>query len=78
MLLSLPTSPSETIAKQPRAGVASVMVRAMTALWTWRRRMKHRAELAEFLERADDRLLSDINLTRAILADEAGKPFWRE
>ena len=78
MLLSLPTPQSETRQPRPRVAPRSVLVRALTAVWAWRRRMKHRAELASLLERVDDRLLSDVNLNRATLANEAGKPFWQE
>ena len=74
---SLPRlSPRKFGAIQPdlRAAVAS----ARRRLHAWRRRQTDRAALRQLLERADDRMLGDISLTRAALADEAGRPFWQE
>jgi len=42
-------------------------------LAVWRRRLRDRAELAQF----DNRGLRDIGLTPAEAAYEIGKPFWR-
>lgn len=47
------------------------------ALWAWKTRLRHRSELRDLMERADDRMLGDVGLTRARVADEAGRPFWR-
>ncbi|MEQ9125444.1 MAG: hypothetical protein RIM80_23080 [Alphaproteobacteria bacterium] len=62
-------------ARKPTARM--VAAKALGALWTWRRRHVERVELERLLDRADDRMLSDVGLTRSIVADEAGKPFWR-
>ena len=67
-----------TTKTSPRTERPSLVARTLGAVWAWRRRMRNRAELRRVLERADDRLLADIGLTRAGLADEAGKPFWEE
>lgn len=40
----------------------------------WLRRLRDRAELAQF----DERSLQDIGLTRAEAEYEASKPFWRD
>ncbi len=61
----------------PKPGLRPAAVKILTAVWAWRRRQQHRAELRHLLERADDRMLADVGLTRSIVADEAGKPFWR-
>ena len=50
---------------------------AFAAVWGWKTRARNRAELRALLERADDRMLGDVGLTRAQVADEAGRPFWR-
>jgi len=62
-------------ARKPNA--RPVAAKALHALWTWRRRRAERAELTRLLDRADDRMLADVGLTRSIVADEAGKPFWQ-
>ena len=64
-----------TGARRPTLGAA--LARALGAFWQWRRNAKHRAELRRLLENADDRMLADVGLTRSVVADEAGKPFWR-
>ncbi len=48
--------------------------RIFAALQEWRRRGRDRAELARF----DERMLSDIGITRADLWREINKPFWRK
>jgi uncharacterized protein YjiS (DUF1127 family) len=46
----------------------------IATLRVWRRRMRERDQLA----RLDDRMLSDIGLTRVDADYLANKPFWRE
>jgi uncharacterized protein YjiS (DUF1127 family) len=46
----------------------------VATLRTWRRRMRERDQLG----RLDDRMLTDIGLTRADAEYFASKPFWRE
>jgi uncharacterized protein YjiS (DUF1127 family) len=48
--------------------------RALAVLGEWRRRIRDRAELAAL----DDRMLSDIGITRADAEFLSRKPFWRE
>ena len=48
--------------------------RVFTALREWRHRSRERAELARF----DERMLSDIGITRAEVWREINKPFWRK
>ena len=48
--------------------------RVFAALHEWRRRSRDRAELARF----DERMLSDIGITRADVWREINKPFWRK
>jgi uncharacterized protein YjiS (DUF1127 family) len=48
--------------------------RALAVLRDWRRRSRDRAELAAL----DDRMLSDIGITRADAEFLSRKPFWRE
>lgn len=50
------------------------IARAFTLLREWRRRIRDREKLAAL----DDRMLSDIGLTRAEAEFLSGKPFWRE
>lgn len=59
----------EPLAEATRSGLMS----AMTTLLVWRERTRQRRELAAL----DDRMLTDLGLTRAAVEDEAGKPFWR-
>lgn len=87
IVLSLPeTSPTaETAAATPvsakrpnvRAAAIHIGQKTVSALWAWKTRLRHRAELRDLMERADDRMLSDVGLNRARLSDEAGRPFWR-
>ena len=44
----------------------------MNRLFTWRRRARQRAALADLT----DRMLDDIGITRAQAMGEAAKPFW--
>jgi uncharacterized protein YjiS (DUF1127 family) len=46
----------------------------VATLRAWRQRLRERDQLA----RLDDRMLSDIGLTRADAQYLASKPFWRE
>ena len=48
--------------------------RIFAVLREWRRRCRDRAELARF----DERMLSDIGITRADVWREINKPFWRK
>ncbi len=49
-------------------------IRRPAAVWRlWRRRLSARRELASLSERD----LGDIGLSRAAVADEIAKPFWR-
>ena len=48
--------------------------RVFAALHEWRRRSHDRAELARF----DERMLSDIGITRADVWHEINEPFWRK
>jgi len=52
----------------------SAVVRVFGALREWRRRSKDRAQLAAL----DDRMLTDIGISRAEAEFLANKPFWRE
>jgi uncharacterized protein YjiS (DUF1127 family) len=47
--------------------------RALSGLFLWHARARSRATLAGL----DDRLLADIGLSRADVARECDKPFWR-
>jgi uncharacterized protein YjiS (DUF1127 family) len=51
-----------------------LLARALARWREWRRRSRDRAKLASF----DDRMLSDIGLTRAEAEFLSRKPFWRE
>lgn len=48
--------------------------RVLATLREWRRRARDREQLTKF----DDRMLSDIGLTRADAEFLGNKPFWRE
>jgi uncharacterized protein YjiS (DUF1127 family) len=52
----------------------SAAARVFGALREWRRRSKDRAELAAL----DDRMLTDIGISRAEAEFLANKPFWKE
>ena len=67
----------------PRAGLApssdalgtlrAVAVRAVGVLFEWQVRARQRYHLETF----DDHLLKDVGLSRADVAREVSKPFWR-
>lgn len=59
------------------AGFAAAVVRALETLWTWRKRIQQRAEARRILERADDRMLQDVGITRSMLVESASRPFWQ-
>jgi uncharacterized protein YjiS (DUF1127 family) len=67
-----------SVAEVPRHSalhwVSHAVARLSTTLRAWRRRAKHRAELAAL----DDRMLADIGLSRAEAEFLGNKPFWRE
>ncbi|MGZ0187770.1 MAG: DUF1127 domain-containing protein [Alphaproteobacteria bacterium] len=65
-------------AKVGKSSVRLVAVKLLGMVSAWRRRMRHRAELRHLLDRADDRMLSDVGLSRPDLCDEAGRPFWQK
>lgn len=56
-----------------RIHAARFFVAALEALLTWQARANERAHLAAL----DDRMLRDIGLSRADVAQECAKPFWR-
>ncbi len=51
----------------------AVAVRAIDVVFDWQERARQRYHLETF----DDHLLKDIGLSRADVAREAAKPFWR-
>ncbi len=51
----------------------AVAVRAIDVLFEWQERARERYHL----ESLDDHLLKDLGLSRADVAHEASKPFWR-
>jgi uncharacterized protein YjiS (DUF1127 family) len=54
-------------------GLGPGIVRVLELVDTWLGRRRQRLDLG----RLDDRMLKDLGLTRADVAREAGKPFWR-
>lgn len=56
-----------------RRGGAGRLQRLIDALLLWQERARQRHELAQL----DDRMLRDIGITRAEVAREWAKPFWR-
>jgi uncharacterized protein YjiS (DUF1127 family) len=60
--------------RRPAHSVGTAAVRVFGALREWRRRSKDRALLAAL----DDRMLTDIGISRAEAEFLANKPFWRE
>jgi uncharacterized protein YjiS (DUF1127 family) len=56
-----------------RASFVSRIQATLDALETWLSRRRQRLDLAGL----EDRLLADIGLTRADVARETAKPFWR-
>lgn len=75
--MSVTVSISVAHERQAKPRFQASVEKALTIVWTWRRRMRDRAELRRLLARADDYMLADVGLNRARVADEAGKPFWR-
>lgn len=57
-----------------RRASGHAVARAFATLRAWRRRIRERGELAAL----DDRMLSDIGVTRADAEAFSNKPFWRE
>lgn len=55
-----------------QASVTQVMARAVDTLLMWQDRARQRYRLRQF----DDRMLSDIGLSRADVDQESAKPFW--
>ena len=64
-----------TVIPRPTAlpALRDAATRALTRLFGWREQARSRAMLAEL----DDRLLADIGLSRADVARECDRPFWR-
>ena len=60
-----------------KSGAYAAVLHALETLWIWRKRAQQRAEARRVLERADDRMLQDIGITRSMLVDSASRPFWR-
>jgi uncharacterized protein YjiS (DUF1127 family) len=60
---------------RPRFGPAGgFLVRLLGLLETWHARHQERRALVQL----DDRMLKDIGLSRADVAQESGKRFWQE
>ncbi len=57
----------------PAFALRAVATAALTQAFDWLTQSRSRATLAEL----DDRLLADIGLSRADVARECDKPFWR-
>ena len=60
--------------RRPVHSVGNAVTRMFGALREWRRRSKDRAQLAAL----NDRMLTDIGISRAEAEFLANKPFWRE
>jgi uncharacterized protein YjiS (DUF1127 family) len=56
-----------------RFGIGAGLETVASAFYEWRDRVRQRKMLA----RLDDRLLSDIGLSRSDVEREVQKPFWR-
>lgn len=69
-------SPAATQVTAKRPGIR-IGQKVVSALWAWKTRLRNRAELRALMERADDRMLAHVGLTRFQVADEAGRPFWQ-
>jgi uncharacterized protein YjiS (DUF1127 family) len=54
------------------AGILQAFARGFDTLLLWQDRARQRHRLNQF----DDRMLSDIGLSRADVHQETGKPFW--
>ena len=64
----------QRVRRRAMPALREAVSRIFAALQEWRRRRCDRAELARF----DERMLSDIGITRADLWREINKPFWRK
>ena len=64
---------SEYVGGASRAMLASMVSGTVETLARWRERATQRRQLMEL----DERLLSDIGLSRADAVSEAEKPFWQ-
>jgi len=53
--------------------IADCLISSVGMVGIWRQRLRQRKQLASL----DDRLLRDVGLTRADVARETAKPFWR-
>jgi uncharacterized protein YjiS (DUF1127 family) len=58
---------------RPAAGATTIIRKAFDAMLKWHDRSRARWDLL----RLDDRMLSDVGLTRADVYREANKPLWR-
>jgi uncharacterized protein YjiS (DUF1127 family) len=67
---------SQTVARHRTAldDLSDAAQSLVATLRTWRQRMRERDQLS----RLDNRMLSDIGLSRAEAVYLASKPFWRE
>lgn len=63
-------SPARTIGP---ARLVARMLRVLEVVDGWLARRRQRLDLGQL----DDRMLKDLGLSRADVAREAGKPFWR-
>lgn len=61
------------VASHPARPSRSILVSFFDLVWRWRERARQRRALLAL----DDRLLSDIGISRAEAEGEACKPFWR-
>lgn len=72
MQLLSSTGPAKRAGWQGRVQTNDRLEQKHGKLWVWAMRMRTRAALG----RLSDRELSDIGVSRATAAEEAGKPFW--
>ena len=56
-----------------RMGLRAVLLRMVDCVLTWQERASQRTALASL----EDHMLKDIGLSRADVAREASRPFWR-
>lgn len=68
------TPPQQDRIREWRYGPRAVLSQISATLSEWRRRRRVRIELAML----DDRMLSDIGVSRADIWREINKPFWRK
>lgn len=59
--------------RRSRPTQASLLLRVVETLFTWRERARSRRMLAGL----DDRMLRDIGISSGTALEEADKPFWR-